>query len=278
MNTKIRILYVEDDPEWQQIIIDALMPFAYQLDIASTSKEAMYRLKRTTYHVALLDKRLAEHDAENQDGLALAEVVADLYESTSIIIYTSFGDEDDMRHAFKDVKVWDFVGKNKPISEIIKSIRTAADNAQTEFNRPTWRMPLESLAIKDNVWDGILSYVKFNDTLPTRENIDTFAKYLLSNYRPLLTDKSDARLLNILDITLLNVRFWSKALGAPIVTWLGKKDDISVIVAKIDTDIKLRETLGIEHKVDQILNYEALPFLGGVIFKLGNAEFEEFNA
>src|SRR4026208_1094629 len=113
MISTIKILYVEDDPEWQQIIQDGISTFGYELDFALTSKDAIAKVKRTTYHIALLDKRLDEQDAENAEGLSVATVIAGLNEGTKIIVYTSYGNIDDARAAFRQIKVWDFVGKDQ---------------------------------------------------------------------------------------------------------------------------------------------------------------------
>ncbi|HNQ93762.1 MAG TPA: response regulator [Anaerolineales bacterium] len=279
MTPKTRVLYVEDDPEWQQIIQGGVSSLGYRLDFASSSKEAMEKIRRTTYHVALLDKRLAENDPENQDGLAFAEVVAGLNEGTNIIIYTSYGDDEDMRNAFRKVKVWDFVGKHKSVTEIVKSIREAAADAETHFNRPTRRMPLEILAFSETTSHQFLQYISTNvSSLITHQSLDIFAKYLLSEYRPLLTDKNSATLINVSEFKILQARFWSKALGMPIAVWLGKNSEMKVALEEVETDKQLKESLGINRKEAEVLTYEALPLLGGAVYELANAEFDEFEA
>lgn len=279
MTPKIRVLYVEDDPEWQQIIQGGISSLGYTLDFASSSKEAMEKIRRTTFHVALLDKRLAENDPENQDGLAFAEVVAGLNEGTNIIIYTSYGNDEDMRNAFRKVKVWDFVGKHKSVTEIVKSIREAASDAEAHFNRPARRMPLESLAVSETISHQFLKYASASESyLIPSQSLDVFAKYILSEYRPLLTDKNDAKLINVLEFKILQIRFWSKALGIPIAVWLGKNNELKVALEEIETDKHLKKSLGIGRKEAEVLTYEALPALGGVVYELANVEFGEFEA
>lgn len=277
MILKKRILYVEDDKDWQQDIQDSISSLGYILHFASSAKEAMYLLRKNTYHVALLDKRLNENDVTNEQGLELAHIISGMDEETNIIVYTSHGEKDDLREAFRKIKVWDFIDKAKPLSEIIKAIREAGEDAEARFNRPLRRMPFEALNITKSVLNEFLNAVEVKDSPKiTGENLDVFAKYMLSGYHPLLADKSEASLLKVLQFTVLQIRFWSKALGIPIATWIGKHDDMMSINEKAISDHRLKETFGINSKLSERLIYESIPTLGGVVFELNNTDIEEF--
>jgi ActR/RegA family two-component response regulator len=278
MISTIKILYVEDDPEWQQIIQDGISTFGYELDFALTSKDAIAKVKRTTYHIALLDKRLDEQDAENAEGLSVATVIAGLNEGTKIIVYTSYGNIDDARAAFRQIKVWDFVGKDQPITEIIHTIKKAAEEATLEFSRPS-RMPMEILIAKGNAIEQFLSDLASNMTHSVnRQDLENFSKRLLGQFRPLLPDQSDAKLLTIDQSPVLQVRFWSKRLGAPIVVWFGKFDALGTVLEKIESDNVLGQSLDAKHKLVELEKHESSPALGGVVFRLKNVELEEFES
>lgn len=276
MKSKIRILYVEDDPEWQEIIQDATSILGYDLDFASSSKEAMYKLKRKTYHVALLDKRLNANDATNEQGMELAHVIAGINEGTNIIVYTQHGEKEDVREAFRTIKVWDFVDKDKPINEITEVIRDAAQDADIEFQKPI-RMPLEILTTKGDAIEHFVSYIS-PESLQFRQSLETLGKLTLGKYRPLLADQNEATLLKIDKKLVLQVRFWSKLLGVPIAAWFGKYDDIKQVSVKIEEDADIRDGFGIRHQVDEITKNDSTPALGGIVFELLNVELDEFKS
>ena len=138
-------------------------------------------------------------------------------------------------------------------------------------------MPFEALNITKSVLNEFLNAVEVKDSPKiTGENLDVFAKYMLSGYHPLLVDKSEARLLKVLQFRVLQIRFWSKALGVPIATWIGKHDDMMSLIEKAISDHRLKETFGINSKISERLIYESIPTLGGVVFELNNTDIEEF--
>jgi len=276
MLPKTRILYVDDDPEWQQIIQDGISALGYELDFASSSKEAMEKLKRKTYHVALLDKRLNENDAANEQGLELAHVIAGINEGTNIIVYTSHGEKADMREAFRNVKVWDFLDKGESLSEIIRAIREAGEKAVLEFNRPI-RMPLEILSVKGDALDKFLTGIPIGSPR-ARQGLETFAKQLLGKYRPLLADQSAAKLLPVNQKPILQLRFWSKMLGTPIAGWFGNYDDLQMSLPGIESSKTAKESFGISHKLDELVKSDSLPTIGGVVFELGHVDLDEFES
>lgn len=277
MVQKAKILYVDDDTDWQGIIRDGISSLSYQIDFASSSMYAINMLKKNTYHVALLDKRLAESDAENQDGLALAEVIAGINEGTNIIIYTSYGNNDDIRAAFRNIKVWDFIDKQKPIIEVINSIREAVENAEIEFNRPT-RMPIDILPFSEKIVEIFSNSIAPNNQSYkiSKPILDTFAKQILGQFRPLLRDKDDAKLLSVQNFPILQVRFWSKILGAPIAIWFGNYDNLMSIFDNGKTEVE--EKFNIKRKVSELIKSSTMPNIGEIVLLLDNVEIDEFES
>jgi len=272
----IRVLYVEDDRDWREIIQNGISSLGYQLEFASTSKEAMFKLKRSTYHVALLDKRLDEDDPENEEGLSVATVIAGLDEGTKIIVYTSYGNIEDAREAFRKIKVRDFIGKAKPISEIINAIKESGEEASLEFRRPT-RTAAEILTAKGNILDQFLSKFPSKSGLTSNaQNLELFAKRLLGEFRPLLPDQSSPKLLTISRVSILQIRFWSKMLGFPIASWFGAYHDMKTVLEKIDLDGDLQQSLGINNKINELFDVNVFSEYGGAVFELINTELDEF--
>ena len=278
MIPKIKVLYVEDDKQWQEIVREIITMLGYQIDIASTSKEAMFKLKRSTYHIALLDKRLNEDDPENDQGLAIATVIAGLGEGTKIIVYTSHGNIDDAREAFREIKVSDFIGKDKPISEIRNALKESAKEAILEFKRPA-RMPTEILVAKGDALNQFLSRFPPKSGLASNvQNLGLFAKRLLMKYRPLLADRSDAKLITVFQSPILQIRFWSKMIGSPIAVWFGMFNNMKAVLEKIDSEEKMPLSQGVSNKVEELFDFNVFPDFGGAIFELNGAELEEFES
>ena len=275
MIPKIKVLYVEDDKDWQEIIQEGISPLGYQLDFASTSKEATDRLKHSTYHVALLDKRLDESDPENDEGLSIATTIAGLGEGTKIIVYTAYGNIDDAREAFRNIKVRDFIGKDKPVSEILKAIEESAEEAVLEFRRPA-RIS-ELLLVEEEATKQFLSGFPSKPGLGSNtQDLELFSKRLLAEYRPLLRDRNEAKILGLSNIPTLQVRFWSKMLAFPIAVWIGKFSEMKTILQTIDSDEALRLSLNINNKIDELFDNNSFPLFGGTIFELNNTSLNEF--
>jgi ActR/RegA family two-component response regulator len=278
MKSKTKVLYVEDDKDWQGIVREGIASLECQLDIASTSKEAISRLRRSTYHVALLDKRLDEADPENDQGLTLATVIAGLDEGTKIVVFTAYGNIEDAREAFREIKVWDFIGKDKPISEIRRAIKEAGEGAILEFNRPA-RMSRDILAVKGNAPDQFLSGFPLKPGLSTNvQTLEYFAKRLLGEYRPLLPDRSDAKLLNLSNVPILQVRYWSKISEIPIAAWIGKYGEMKTALQNIENDESLRSLMKLNGKAGELFDPIGFPDFGGAVFDLKDVEFEEFES
>lgn len=73
--TLVRALVVEDDPSWQQILVEILTDSGMEVDLASSYHEAVEKLRRAPHRLAILDLSLGEKDHNNQDGLRVAEAV-----------------------------------------------------------------------------------------------------------------------------------------------------------------------------------------------------------
>ena len=90
MNEKIKILYVEDEPKWQEKIKNSISPDEFFVEFAFSYEKAIEKLRSSFYHIALLDKKLTE-DATNADGLKIAKHISQLDEGTHMIVFTSYG-------------------------------------------------------------------------------------------------------------------------------------------------------------------------------------------
>ena len=88
--TAIRALVVEDDPSWQQILVEILNDMGLEVDLASSYADAVERLRRDPHRLAILDLSLGGADHHNQDGLSVAEAVRRQDPECMILFLTGF--------------------------------------------------------------------------------------------------------------------------------------------------------------------------------------------
>jgi len=276
--SKIKILYAEDDPEWQDLLLEIISPENYQIEFVSSYDEAIKKLSRSTFHVGLLDKKLDMDDPDNEDGLRIAEFISKLNEGTKIVIWTSHGTIENARIAFRNFDVVDFIEKGETI-EIRESIESASNEALLAFE-PLSRFQNDILdSVKGEVLDELLEYLPslIGHTSPY-EKLELFSKDLLHFTRPLLPSKQKPILLSEFQNPIIQIRFWSKMLELPIGVWLGMDYDVKNARSEIEAEKRAGLGLGpiIHDLYHPLSNYGPPTNYGGIVFELVNTDFEEF--
>lgn len=110
-----RVLVVDDLERWREQLVETLLGDGFYADSASTTTEVLQRLDETFYHLLLLDVRLVDADPSNQEGIDLLGELdkRGLSEATKVLILSAYGTIEQMRTAFKNYKVADFLSKDK---------------------------------------------------------------------------------------------------------------------------------------------------------------------
>ncbi|MDM8527170.1 response regulator [Anaerolineales bacterium HSG24] len=107
-NYNIKILVVEDDPEYLGRVVRWLNRFGYHDIVTTRSAEETIRLLDTDhFHVIIADMRI---ETDNS-GFVILEAVNRRNIATFVIIFTANDTVEDCRKAFKS-GVWDYIGKN----------------------------------------------------------------------------------------------------------------------------------------------------------------------
>ena len=114
MNRQARILIVDDLEKWRKELALTLQREGCYTDSASTISEVLLRLRETLYHLLILDIRLKDSDPNNIEGINLLRELDQqgLGEATAVVILSAYGTQEQMRLAFKDFKVADFLSKD----------------------------------------------------------------------------------------------------------------------------------------------------------------------
>jgi CheY-like chemotaxis protein len=145
MSKQGRILIVDNLSVWCDELVETLRRGGYYADSVSTIADALDRLQASFYHVLVADIRMKDTDQSNIDGLALlAELEkSGLSEATKVIMLSAFGTLKQMRDAFTNHRVADFLSKDDFSQEaFLKSIeqvftRDVRINLDLEILSPT---------------------------------------------------------------------------------------------------------------------------------------------
>ncbi len=116
MRRLLRVLVVDDDEEWRNLLAEILPPDEFQVDAVASAAEAKTELAKSFFHLVTLDIRLQDADESNVQGFELLQELAESgqTEATRIIVLSAFGTEQQQREAFRDHNVMDFVNKRGP--------------------------------------------------------------------------------------------------------------------------------------------------------------------
>jgi DNA-binding NarL/FixJ family response regulator len=87
---EFRVLVVEDDPSWQQILGEILTDLGAQVDLASSYTQAVEMMRKEPHRLAILDLSLGGTDHHNQDGIRVAEAVLRHDPGCTVLFLTGF--------------------------------------------------------------------------------------------------------------------------------------------------------------------------------------------
>ncbi|MFH1679251.1 MAG: sigma-54 dependent transcriptional regulator [Candidatus Eisenbacteria bacterium] len=136
---KASVLVIDDEAEIRQSFQRLLAREGYEVQTASDGKEAMARVRKTRFRVALCDLRLPDID-----GLDLLKMLKIASPETEVLMITGYGTIDDAVRAMKD-GAYDFIQKpvKKPL--ILKSIEKAIERQALATENRELRERLESI-------------------------------------------------------------------------------------------------------------------------------------
>ncbi len=108
-----RVLLVEDDPAWQELLTEMLVDMGFTPRRASSYRNAVDALDEGPYTLAVLDVSLVGSEHDNRDGLRLLEQVRTRYPSMPAIILTGYATVDLAVQALTELKANDFLRKEQ---------------------------------------------------------------------------------------------------------------------------------------------------------------------
>ena len=110
---KKRVLIVDDVMDWRLTLKGLLVDAGFEVEITGSVQAALDALTSHHFDLALLDIRLDETDEENVDGLNLAYEIRKTDPNMKIIILTGYATVENVKKAFRDSFVADFIPKTE---------------------------------------------------------------------------------------------------------------------------------------------------------------------
>lgn len=126
MGRQGRVLVVDDEERWREAVSSSLRRGGFYADTAATTAEALEYVSKSYYHLVILDIRMEEGDGANEEGMNLLAQLDEigLGASMEVIMLSAYGTKDQMRNAFAQYKVADFLSKDEFDNlEFLKRVR-----------------------------------------------------------------------------------------------------------------------------------------------------------
>lgn len=110
-----RILIVDNLETWREELVEILRRNGYYAESASTIIDALERLNESFYHILVADIRMEEVDKSNTEGMGLLGHLekSGLSVATKVIMLSAYGTPEQMREAYTDHRVADFLTKGE---------------------------------------------------------------------------------------------------------------------------------------------------------------------
>jgi DNA-binding response OmpR family regulator len=135
------ILLVDDDKSWQNINRIVLKKHGYQIDSASTKAEAMDKIAKNNYEIAVVDLRLIDDDQSNFEGIEIIKELRNKDSQTSILVksgYLSAQVENELKAlGINKSDIFDKSTTNKELAERIAKLHGKSKHERKGRGKPS---------------------------------------------------------------------------------------------------------------------------------------------
>ncbi|MGQ9491376.1 MAG: response regulator [Anaerolineae bacterium] len=232
-----RILIVDDDPSWQELLNESLQEAGlgpHTLRVAGSLAEAEALLDRQHFHLAFVDLRLREESRELEGKQIVRKIVAQ-DEGTSVVIVTGHADVETALTALKEWKVLDFVLKDTWDAQKVMAVARMGIPVARERYRTRYESAAEFLRGAEGLMPWLARVLaciapEAKAARPDRR-LGDLLNALLADLYPLLRARDAPEVALDYATGTAAGRFWSKALGLPVLVRFGKAEAIAHSVA-----------------------------------------------
>jgi CheY-like chemotaxis protein len=220
-----RILIVEDDPGWIETLWGIFAPFADQLDVATTTRDAKALLEDRYYNLAIVDVSLHLADDRDSQGMEILAHLREtgLDEAIQCIMLSAYGSVERVRRSFNEFKVVDFIDKAEfSEAELLQIIEKALN--ENDLGHPLVISISHNRSLSD-FWQPF-NWPKREDPSQLEAELrDLLARLFPDAERLFITDmptgQSGAGMLKVTPT-------YDRRLGPPSIVKFGKRDKITI--------------------------------------------------
>lgn len=262
------VLIVDDNAPVQDALREIAEAAGFAVRVASSRSLAMRLIDRQAFEIAIVDKRLVEHDRQNRDGLAVLRYVHEKAEGTATIFLTAYGEYADAVEATTTLGVFRILEKRIDHAELQQEILSALRDAALHVE------PLRSVASPAEVWCGeqfsvnwelqVNNFLRPNGGLPVLLSV---LGELAKTCVPILESPSNRGLIKTGD-SMLSGLFWSRGVGEVIAVMIARDNVPTTLPARSDWPADVR--------VDGELYHVRRKNLHGTIVKCSGVDMAEF--
>ena len=234
---KDRILIVDDDPSWQELLHETIEGLgAYDLRVARSYDEADALLDRQHFHLAFVDLRLREAERE-LEGKKIARKIFEQNEGTSIVIATGHADVGTAITALKEWRVLDFILKDAWDPGKVADLVQAGIPAARAAYGTRYESAIDFLRGEQSVLPWVAQVlavvVPAPDVMRPDRRLGDFLNALLDGLYPLLPARVAPDVKLEPAAGLASAYCWSKALGSPVVIQFGRQAAVEAVAATL---------------------------------------------
>lgn len=282
MERQGRILIVDDKQRWRDLLRETLERGGYRADTAGTIDEARRLLAASFYHLLVLDIRMEDDNDANVEGMDLLRSVNELggADAIKVIMLSAYGTKEQMREAFRDRHVEDFLTKEDfDDIEFLKQVRAIfAERIQVNFGLSiNWQKVAGPQQMVLNMRVGGERIGRDTPEPKLRaaaEELDDLLCRLFHQcdsllVQPLTAGRSDAGV-------LLTERFDASGSAPPVVAKFGDAREIRAEHAHFKQYIEGR--IGGGRTTSVIDTPRFTPRLGGIVYSMLGASSERFES
>ena len=126
---KIKILLVDDEPDFLELIGRRIEEWGYDLIKATTGKEAVNAVRNKLSDIVILDYAMPD-----MDGIAALQKIREIDDKIAVIMFTAYPNTDALKWSEK-LNVSAFIPKLSTYSDVASSLKAAVEMAEKRLGK-----------------------------------------------------------------------------------------------------------------------------------------------
>jgi ActR/RegA family two-component response regulator len=222
VNARTKVLIVEDYESWRRRYEKRLTQLGYKVIGADGLQGASDLISRHFFHAALIDMRLVDADASNEQGMVVLERLLQVGENTGTIVLTGYPPKRE-REAFVKYRVVDFLQK-ETLEEV--QLFEALERAMEQSKKYLEEREKKDLEPRNLLSGFDLRGVEKRLMGGQSSDVLSILQNLLRPLVPLITSTKYTRIDTTWHYPIFETRYWSRYLGEAVNVRVGYRNQI----------------------------------------------------